>query len=57
MSFLYLFIFLASLNAYEILVPQSGIRPSFPIVEAQGLNHWAARADFKRKEKCANETS
>ena len=57
MSLLYLFIFLASLNAYEILVPQSGIGPSFSAVEAQGLNHWAARVDFKRKEKCANETS
>lgn len=57
MSFLYLFMFLASLNAYEILVPQSGIGPSFPMAEAQGLNHWAARADFKRREKCANEAS
>ena len=34
MSLLYLFIFLALLNAYEILVPQSGIGPSFSVVEA-----------------------
>ena len=29
--------------AHRILVPQPGIKPVFPAVEAQGLNHWTTR--------------
>ena len=29
--------------AYGILVPQPGIEPRAPAVEAQGPNHWTAR--------------
>ena len=29
--------------AYEILVPQPGIEPAPPEVEAWSLNHWTAR--------------
>ena len=29
--------------AYEILVPQVGIKPVCPAVEAWSLNHWTTR--------------
>ena len=31
------------LGACEILVPQPGIKPSPPTVEARSLNHWIDR--------------
>ena len=38
-----LFLFLALPHAYRILVPQPGIEPKPPEVEAQSLNHWTSR--------------
>ena len=40
-------------TAYGILVPQSGVEPISPVLEAQSLNHWTSRevpavANFKR---------
>ena len=34
----------------EILVPQPGIKPESPVMEAQSLNHWTARE--ARRLKC-----
>ena len=45
--FLFLFLFLSfgrtAQRAGRILVPQPGVEPTPPEVEAQGLNHWTAR--------------
>ena len=41
--FIYLFIFGHVTQACEILVPQPGIEPLPPAVEAQSPNHWTAR--------------
>ena len=38
-----LFRFWPRLAAYCFLVPQPGIEPAPPAVEARGLNHWTAR--------------
>ena len=38
-----LFLFLALPHACRILVPQPGIEPKPPAVEAQSLNHWTSR--------------
>ena len=37
------FSFWPSRTACEILVPQKGIKPMPPALEAQSLNHWTAR--------------
>ena len=34
--------------AYDILVPQLGMKPVAPASEAQNLNHWTAR-EFRTK--------
>ena len=46
--YIYIFFFFPSLFwpccvAHRILVPKSGIKPVFPTVEAQSLNHWTTR--------------
>ena len=37
------FFFWPRLAGYGILVPQTGIKPAAPAVEAQSLNHWTTR--------------
>ena len=37
------FFFLAMLYAFRILVPQSGMEPRPPAVEAPSPNHWTAK--------------
>ena len=41
--FPFIFTYLALQPACVILVPQSGMKPKTPALEAQNLNHWTAR--------------
>ena len=42
-SFFFFLIFWPHPSVYRILVPQPGMEPESPAVEAQSLNHWTAR--------------
>ena len=43
MNCTFFFFFWLCRTAYRILVPQPGMEPATPVVEAQSLIHWTAR--------------
>ena len=46
LSFFLSFFFFCGSAACGILVPQTGIEPAPPALEAQSLNHWTTLAHF-----------